>query len=369
MSKSQTDSRGRKRDSICVSDVESSTKPTGSKSAGPYDRNFEQNLIDHGVYLDSYEYPDGRFPPQPANWEEINRRLSQPRASLSLSGFPAEQFRKFQRADGRASKEDLVTTTVIPIIEGDMRNSNTACGKLRLTNLDPLTDGALVSGNPDRFYGARPEQLDRRIRAELSRKIVPSTQADLPIIPNFFLAVKGPDGNAAVANRQACYDGALGARGIQALQSYGQSEPVYDNNAYTITASYSDGTLKLYTSHPSQPVGPGKRPEYYMNQLNTWGMTGNVDSFRQGATAYRNAHDWAQEIRDGFIKNANERSADSLGTSQSQASSIHEEEPASTAGPVLVKSDTSAGELAIEEPGSSRPGKRPRLDSSQSRGK
>lgn len=31
----------------------------------------------------------------------------------------------------------------------------------------------------------------------------------------------------AVAGRQACYDGALGARGIQSLQLYEKSEPLY----------------------------------------------------------------------------------------------------------------------------------------------
>jgi hypothetical protein len=46
------------------------------------------------------------------------------------------------------------------------------------------------------------------------------TQHDLPIAPNFFLAAKGPDGSAAVAKRQACYDGALGERGMHSLQSY-----------------------------------------------------------------------------------------------------------------------------------------------------
>ena len=48
-----------------------------------------------------------------------------------------------------------------------------------------------------------------------------------------------------------------------------------------------------------------------MNQLNTWGMTGNAETFRQGATAYRNARDWAKERRDEAIKRANERANDS----------------------------------------------------------
>jgi hypothetical protein len=44
-----------------------------------------------------------------------------------------------------------------------------------------------------------------------------SMQLDLPIAPSFFVTVKGPDGSAAVAKRQASYDGALGVRGTHSL--------------------------------------------------------------------------------------------------------------------------------------------------------
>ena len=67
----------------------------------------------------------------------------------------------------------------------------------------------------------------------------------------------------------------------------------------------------MYTSHPSQPTSRGGRPEYYTTQLNTWGMTGNRETFRQGATAYRNARDWVNEQRDEVIKRANDRANDS----------------------------------------------------------
>jgi hypothetical protein len=42
----------------------------------------------------------------------------------------------------------------------------------------------------------------------------------VPIELNFFLEVKRPDGNAAVAWRQAYYDGVYGARAMHALQNY-----------------------------------------------------------------------------------------------------------------------------------------------------
>lgn len=171
----------------------------------------------------------------------------------------------------------------------------------------PFDNGTLVPGNPDVYHGARPEQLNRQVRDELSSDIIPSTQDDLPILPNFFLAVKGPDGSSAVAKRQACYVGALGARGMLRLHSYAQDNLVYDNNAYTFTSTYHDGQLKMFTSHPVQLTDGGGRSEYYMHQLNSWGMTGNVETFRQGATYYRNAGDLAKEQRDEAIRRANQK--------------------------------------------------------------
>ncbi|KND86604.1 hypothetical protein TOPH_08723, partial [Tolypocladium ophioglossoides CBS 100239] len=84
---------------------------------------------------------------------------------------------------------------------------------------------------------------------------------------------RGPDGSLSVASRQACYDGALGARGIHSLQSYKQSGPQYDNKAYTLTSIYHGGTLKMYTSHPIPPPAPGERPGFAMTQIKTWGLT------------------------------------------------------------------------------------------------
>lgn len=233
--------------------------------------------------------------------------MAQPRRSLSPLAFTEEAHEKFIRADAHAFKEKQISESVIPIIEGKIEDSRCTSGGIPFTNLDHLTDGTLVPGNPDRYYGARPEQLNRQVRNKLSGHIIPSTQHDLPIAPNFFLAVKGPDGSAAVAARQACYDGALGARGMHSLQSYGQEEPVYDNKAYTITSIYHNGQLKMYTVHPAQPNGPGSRPEYYMTQLKGWSMTSDPETFRKGATAFRNARDWAREQRDQAIEKANQR--------------------------------------------------------------
>ncbi|KAI2144408.1 hypothetical protein LOY90_005769 [Ophidiomyces ophidiicola] len=280
-------SRSRRRKRGAESPPSSTSKgkrtTTNTSSASAYSRNFQQNLIDHGVYPDGYEFPDGNVPSQPNNFDEI-----------------------FKRADINASKERPVTTSVIPILEGEIDDPKCVRGDYPFGNLASLTDGTLASAKPDYFYGARPEQLDRQIRKDLGHYIIPLTQDHLPMAPNLFLEAKGPDGSLAVATWQACYDGALGARGMHSLQSYRQ-EPIYDNNAYTLTSTYHGGQLKMYTTHITRPEDGETRPEYIMTQVNTWAMTGNQEGFRQGASAYRNARDWAKETRDKFIQAANER--------------------------------------------------------------
>ncbi|QVM08520.1 hypothetical protein D8B26_003209 [Coccidioides posadasii str. Silveira] len=202
-------------------------------------------------------------------------------------------------------------------------------------NLAYLTNGTLSQAKPDHFYGARPEQLDRQIRKDLSNQIIPSTQDDLATAPNFFLEAKGPDGSLAVATRQACYYGALGARGMHSLQMYRQDKLIYDNNAYTITSTYHGGQLKLYATHLAEPRGPGCRPEYIMTQLGSFSLTDTYDTFRQGLAAYRNARDWTKEMRDEFIAVANKQLSD--------AQSQHQ-----TASSVAVSQDSDASTMSDE---------------------
>lgn len=170
MSLSQSSSRVRKRAANSTSKNRTTATPatTTTQKTGPYSRNFQQHLTDHGVYPDGYEHPDNRVPPLSGNLEEINQRLAQPRPSLSQSQFSDTKFRKFKRADAHAFKVKQVTDPVIPIIEGKVRDARCVAGGIPLANLDHLADGTLAPSNPDYFYGARPEQENRRIRKELS---------------------------------------------------------------------------------------------------------------------------------------------------------------------------------------------------------
>ncbi|KID94250.1 hypothetical protein MAJ_09784, partial [Metarhizium majus ARSEF 297] len=336
---------------------------TSIKSVGPYDRAFQQNLIDHNIFPDGYEYPDGTSPPGPDNMDEILHAMAQPRASLSPSQFSDNEFKSFKRADTHAFKERDITTNVIPFIEGTNADRKCVAGDVPFTNLESLTDGTIVAGKPDLYYDSRPEELDIRVRREQSCMLVPSSQSDLPILPNFTLEAKGPDGTLSVATRQSCYNGALGARGMQSLQSYGHSALEYDNKAYTISTIYQGGQLKMFTCHPIPPRSPGERCGFVTTQIDTWGLTGNANKFREGVTAFRNARDWAKQQRDATIDQANEMAkrrsslpVDSLGLLPAKAPSS-EDMPSTSQETVTVPhtyshkshydSDTSADELSL----------------------
>ncbi|KAI9771435.1 MAG: hypothetical protein M1840_002055 [Geoglossum simile] len=147
---------------------------------------------------------------------------------------------------------------------------------------------------------------NERVRGGLASVIIPSRLQHAPCLPNLFTEGKGPNGSAVVAKRQACYDGALGARGIHMLQSHGRDEATYDNDAYTISATYHhDGLLKI------------------------------------------NARDWAKEQRDKLITVANGRVVDMPIETSTFESSSNGMLSLSTIEPTLHESDTSADELAL----------------------
>ena len=193
--------------------------------------------------------------------------MARPRDDLSPSNFTDEDHDQFVQIDTNAFKEAQVVKHVLPIIEGNTRDLRYVSGQVKFKNLAHLTDGTLVPGNPDLYEGARPEQLDRRVRTELNDLIIPTTQKELPFLPNFVLAAKAPSADGTVAFRQASYDGALGARAMHALQSYGQDQVICDEKAYTITSAYHLGVLRIFASLRIQSDNSPNRPEYSMTQL------------------------------------------------------------------------------------------------------
>ena len=285
------------------------TASSKARRTSAYDHTFEQHLIDHGIYPNRYKHGN-HDSVYPDNWEEINEMLAQPRRSLSPSRFTLEAFEKFNETNREALNEDMVMQKAVPIIVGT--TDIPSHGNVLFGNLENLTDGSLAMAKPDVYDGSRPAELNQHIREKLGPYIVPSTNTTAPCLPNFFIEGKGPNGNAAVCKRQALYDGALGARGIHELRSYIGQETLYDKKAYTIASCYhgASATLALNMIHPTPSTDPNRNYEFRMTQLRSWSMDDSPDAFRQGATALRNARDWAKQRREEFIAAANRKVPD-----------------------------------------------------------
>ena len=332
MDSSQSGSRKRTKTGR-ESKTSSSTRRTSA-----YNPAFEQHLIDHGIYKNNRTQ-------KPNNWAEINERLARPRPSLSPSQFSEAAFEAFQQTNEDALTENKVMSKAFPIIVGA---TNTPLQEnLRFTNLQNLTDGSITNAQPDFYDGARPEDLDQRIREELGPYIIPSTNTATPCLPNFFMEGKGPNGPPDVSKLQAMYDGALGARGIHELRSYVDSETAYDDNAHTITSTYHpSGLLTLYTTHAVKSTNPNRQTDYRMTQLRSFAMTDAPDTFRQGATFFRNCRDLTRDERTKLIRAANAKvvNAETSGFDSSTQSLVS---PSSNE-PIHLESETSADELAMD---------------------
>ncbi|KAF1739594.1 hypothetical protein CRV24_001530 [Beauveria bassiana] len=293
-----------------------STKATSVSSKGKrssaYDKDFEQNLIDHKIFPKGYEYPDDDSIPEPSNLDDIVEALAAPRASLSPSQFPRSRFKTFALANDRVISEGKVMSGILPTICGNADIPNE--GNLPFTNLDSITEGTTVDAVPDLYDGSFSKDINKRVQQELNNTIIPTSHGRAPVVPNFFVEAKAPRGGADVAKRQACLDGAIGARAMHSLQNYGEDEPVYDGNARTFSSTYhaGTGTLQLYAHHVTDPRAGGEPPEYHMTQLDSWGMTGNIDTFRRGAAAFRNARDLGRRQRETLIQAANSKASQVL---------------------------------------------------------
>ena len=253
--------RGRRTSSASTSRATTSTVTTkNTRSSGAYNSGFEQRIVDSHIYPHGYEYPDGRVPLKPKNWHEMKEMLLQRRPSLSPTLFPDERFEDFARAGAKVSSENKVTHKVLPLIQGEVQDERCVGGDTPLINLADIMSGKSYRAKPDLYYGARPEQLDRRVRDELGAYVIPSTLDHRACAPNFFVEAKGPSGSAKVCLNQACVAGALGERGMHALRTYSEAVPFFDNDAHTISTTYHAGQLKLFSHHVSQPNGPGTQP-------------------------------------------------------------------------------------------------------------
>lgn len=134
---------------------------------------------------------------------------------------------------------------------------------------------------------------------------MPTKHGNGPVAPNFFLEGKSRNGSPLIARRQACLDGAYGARDMHSLQNYREEVQTYTAEVHAYSSTYCDGTLKLFSHQVTAPTESGGEPEYPMTQISCYALTDDRSAFVAGATAFRNARDLAQRHRDELIQSAN----------------------------------------------------------------
>lgn len=89
-SSSQSSVRRRKRETQLLS--EDGTPKMMTSKLKPYDRGFQQHLIQHHILPDAHVYPDSRVPPEPDNLDDIHEALARRRVSLFSSRFTHQDF-------------------------------------------------------------------------------------------------------------------------------------------------------------------------------------------------------------------------------------------------------------------------------------
>ncbi|KAL8808337.1 MAG: hypothetical protein Q9182_000157 [Xanthomendoza sp. 2 TL-2023] len=280
-------------------------------TTGAYDLDFEEHLKDHGVYLP--DEPSVDEASKPLNRSEILSSLGQSRSSEWA--ITEDDWKDFRNDNKSCSTESKVKSEVIRTIAGKPKLDWEM--EVEFNNIKPLTNHT-KRAKPDYYDGSKPSELALSIRKELHAYLVPSTNDSRPLLPNFSLEVKGPNGNLACLIRQALHIGGLGARAIHELRSWTAVKKLDDQKAYTIAATYqpTDGVLTLFSIHPvpsknsnhrALSSAPARRWKYHMTLLNRYFMTTDLDGFKKGVYAYRNAREWCKKQRDDLVKKANKK--------------------------------------------------------------
>ena len=321
--------------SPCGSGSPASMNTAGAPTSGSvlkssaYDLNFQQKCIDHGIFMPNEDI-------EPTNFQEVSEVLTRRRPSLSPSQFTDEAFKRFRKTIRDVRDEEDVKEEIFPIILGDQRRDYPSARKLRFININDMTPDVFKKPEPDRCWGAVPEEIDLQVRQDLDHQILPSVKSGYPAAPNFFLEMKGPKGTEHVVTLQACYAGAIGARAMHALQGYGKAKPTYDNKTYTYTFTYINGTLEMYTHHSTEPSTSAKPPEYRMTPAGGWYLKGSRKTFLKGVSAFRNARDYAREQQDMLIAQVN--------------AVVRRRNTVTSLGGSIMDTDTSADEGEMDQP-------------------
>ena len=203
---------------------------------------------------------------------------------------------------------DRMKEKVLHGILVDRREINKPAAEVHFDNLSELKGDTLSDAKPDLYYGLGRKQvlkLDPQVLASLDSVIVPSRDRKNPILPNMFVEFKAGELMSAVVYRQACHYGALGARAMQHLVSYGKPELIFDEVARTLTVTFCNGVLDIYAHHLAPSSNPDLPFECYMTHVQGWNMKNSLEEMKNGVRGYRNARNWARDRREMLIRRTN----------------------------------------------------------------
>jgi hypothetical protein len=259
-----------------------------------------EHLIQHGIYSYSRWFGEAVFV-QPDNYEELKRVIENSRPSNNVTDEEVKKYRK-SKWKINSKKSIAAACSAFQFVSTDPTLPST--NNVTFTNIEPMTNGLIPKPTPHYYDGATVEGLDRRVCEALHKYIVPNESGPHPVVPNFFTILKSDITTDYVANRQAMYWGAVGARAMYHLHSY-KGTKYFDNNAYTIVSELRGEVLQIFCTHPSLRDG---RIEYHMNLLAGWYIgNNNDDGYRDAVRGWQNIREWARDKRDQFIREANAR--------------------------------------------------------------
>jgi hypothetical protein len=275
----------------------------GNIDIGAYDRNFQDVLVNNGVLGEAEDGPNTQ---RPANWTAINERMRRRRDSLSSDMFGRIDHEQFRRTDALTERGGNPLFSVVQSLQGGNRGISSA-ERGTWENLAPLVVEEPLAPQPESYDARRALHVNGRVRQALASLIVPSTGYPMRVLPNFAVSAKKKTFPADNLRLVALHAGAHGARAMHQMQMYGaEGHEPHDNKAYTIGATYHDRVLRLYTIHPTPSTNPTKRAtDYQMNELGAWAVGRTPEAFREGASAFRNLREWADEMRAEFVDKAN----------------------------------------------------------------
>ena len=234
----------------------------------------------------------------PRNIVEINHTLEQ----WQLPPVSIEELHYFQQMVRTGRELDMTEW----LVSQAMASSDSAAINVKFNSNAPLIDGIQSQIMVDVCFGARSEQLNYPILEALRPYIMPSRRYPSLIAPNCFLEVKRK--HSDMATIQAYSSGLAGARGLLSLQLYSQPEPLIDENAYTLTMTFCEGTLQIHAIWPiNSPLGsPDEiRFEFRRALVGEWAMSASLETYQQGRAALWNAPKLAKSWRTMVIDAAN----------------------------------------------------------------